>query len=83
MIKKPTKFYFKESDNSRRGYNILISVYYIDKDGQPRFVGSSDEQSAGWKGGRAVANNIISEEYGYKMRDGYSLQRQDIKVFEI
>jgi hypothetical protein len=80
--KKPTRFYFKKLDNSKRGYNILIEVFYINKDGYPVFIGYSNENSAAWKGGKAVAGGIISEKYGYKF-DGYRMLNKKIKIFEI
>lgn len=77
-------FYFKNEDNSKRGYNILIEVFFIDRvTKRPCYIGHSNETSASWRGGQAVARGIVSEVMGYKMKDGYHLVRKDITVWEV
>ena len=66
----------------RRGYNKLISVYIMRKDGQFRFIGSEWVQTAGYRGDYPTACGILSKEFGYKS-DGYSLKRKDVTVLQL
>ena len=58
-------------------------VYRV-KNNQPLFVGYDDEiNTASYKGDKAIASWIIAKKLGYKMKDGYDLKRNDIRLFEV
>lgn len=58
-------------------------VYRV-KNNQPLFVGYDDEiNTASYKGDKAIASWIIANKLGYKMKDGYDLKRNDIRLFEV
>ena len=77
-------FYFTRTDSPVRGYNVRINVFTIDKRTKaPRWVGESDQNTASWYGDIAVARQIVSKAFNYKMEDSYTLARKDITVHQI
>lgn len=76
-------YIYKAEDKGARGYNRTITVYRM-KNNQPELVGYNDKiDTAGYKGDRAVACNIISDKTGAKMADGYNLLSKNIVIFEV
>ncbi len=71
-----------EQSSNLRGYNRTIYVYRI-KNNQPIFVGYDEEiNTASYKGDRAIAAKVISEEEGLKMdQGGYSLLTKNVQLF--
>ncbi len=78
-------FIFKVQQSSgARGYNRTVYVYRM-KNNQPIFVGYDEEiNTASYKGDRAIASKIISDNEGMKMdQGGYNLQSKNVQLFEI
>ena len=77
-------FIFKVTQSSsQRGYNRTIEVYRV-KNNYPHFVGYNDKiDTASYRGDKAVANHIIADNLGYKMKGGYNLARQDVQLIEV
>ena len=77
-------FYFTRTDSNKRGYNVHIKVFTIDKRTKaPRWIGESDQNTASWYGDIAVARQIIAQAFNYKMKDSYTLLRDDITVYGV
>ena len=53
-------YIFNQTDSPKRGYNVRISVYRV-KRNQPHLIGSTDHQTASWKGARGQAVSIIHD----------------------
>lgn len=78
-----TYIFAVEKQSSKRGYNRTVKVWRI-KNNQPIFVGYDEEiDTASYRGDRAIANQIISDNEGHKMKDPYKLLSDKIKVIEI
>ena len=78
-----TYIFVAEKISSKRGCNRTVKVWRI-KNNQPIFVGyDEDINTASYRGDRAIANQIISDCDGHKMRDSYNLLSDKIKVIEI
>ncbi|AOQ26751.1 hypothetical protein [Vibrio phage S4-7] len=78
-------YIFKVQQSSdKRGYNRTVYVYRM-KNNQPIFVGYDEEiNTASYKGDRAIAAKIISENDKMKMdRGGYNLESKNVQIFEI
>lgn len=73
-----------EKSSSVRGYNRTIYVYRV-KNNQPIFVGYNEKiDTASYKGGRAVASQIISDNEGLKMdKKGYNLLSKNVQLIEL
>ena len=83
------RYYFKvewsecvTKEYRKRGYNKLISVYSMRKDGQFRFIGDEWVQTAGYRGDYPTACGILAKEFGYES-DGYSLKRKDVTILQL
>jgi len=83
------RYYYKVEESDcvtkharRRGYNKVISVYKMKKDGQFRFIGDEWINTASYRGDHPTACGILTKEFGYKS-DGYSLKRKDVKVLQL
>lgn len=78
-------YIYKAIDSSdKRGYNRTIIVYRVINN-KPEYLGINDEiHTAGYKGDRAVAAEIIHEKTGAKWADnGYTLLSKNIQIFEV
>ncbi len=78
-------YIFKVQQSSdKRGYNRTVYVYRM-KNNQPVFVGYDEEiNTASYKGDRAIAAKIISENDKMKMdKGGYNLESKNVQLFEI
>jgi hypothetical protein len=78
---------YNEMEGSReRNKNITVAVYRI-KNNKPEKLGESHENSASYRGAKAVAARMIADEEGYNLADrGYGrtpFQRDDIRLFEL
>jgi hypothetical protein len=73
-----------QQSSSARGYNRTVYVYRM-KNNQPVFVGYDEEiNTASYKGDRAIAAKIISENDKMKMdKGGYNLESRNVQLFEI
>jgi hypothetical protein len=73
-----------QQSSSARGYNRTVYVYRM-KNNQPIFVGYDEEiNTASYKGDRAIAAKIISENDKMKMdKGGYNLESKNVQLFEI
>ncbi len=73
-----------EKSSSARGYNRTIYVYRV-KNNQPIFVGYNEKiNTASYKGDRAIASQIISDNEGLKMDNGgYNLLSKNVQIIEI
>ena len=77
-------FYYKVESSPKRGYNRRITVFMMRKaDGMPRYLGYADVQTAGYKGDKATACDVISKAFNYKKSDGYFFDRQDLQVWAV
>lgn len=83
------RYYFKTEwsecvtkEYRKRGYNKLVSVYSMRKDGRFRHIADQWVQTAGYRGDYATACRILSDKFGYK-NDGYSLTRKDVTVLQL
>ena len=83
VIKKPKNFYFTRGVSDKRGYNALIMVYVIAKDGEPYRLGYNYVNTASYRGDSAEARHLVREVYGYKLKDGYKFSDENIKVREL
>lgn len=78
-----TYIFTQVNTSPKRGYNRTVKVWRI-KNNRPAFVGYDDEiNTASYRGDRAIANQIISDNDGHKMRNPYDLLSDKIKVIEI
>ena len=87
------KYYYKTEWNDavnkqyrKRGYNKLISVYQMNKDGGFSFIGDMWINTASYRGDEAIACQILHDEKGYKWGDTgthYYLKRKDLKLIQL
>ena len=77
-------YYFTALHHSdKRGYNRTVQVWRI-KNNKPFYVGYDDEIStASYRGDIAIASQIISDNDGHKMKNGYELLSKNIKLYEL
>ena len=77
--------YTERPDLSDRGYNMSVVVYELVDGNFPQEIGSNYKLStASWKGGKSVAANIISEEFGYELTPrGYDLLSKEFKIEQL
>jgi hypothetical protein len=78
---------YHEMDGSRqRNKNITVTVYRI-KNNRPERLGESHENSASYRGAKAVAARMIADKEGYNLKDrGYGrdpFQRDDVRLYEL
>jgi len=67
-----------------RGYNIRVSAYKQLKDGHFLKIGTTYHDGASWKGERAAAAEIISQEEGHRMDErGYNLVSKNIEIINL
>ena len=78
------KFYFTTERNTKytRGYNILVRVFSLTRDGQPLSIGTVEANTASYPGNIGMAVSLIGQIFGYK-NDGYSISRNDVKIYEM
>lgn len=78
-----TYIFTQVNTSQKRGYNRTVKVWRM-KNNKPIFVGYDDEiNTASYRGDRAIANQIISDNDGHKMKNPYDLLSDKIKVIEI
>jgi len=73
-------------DYRKRGYNRLISVYEMRKDGYFRFIGDQWVTTSSYPGDRGTVCGILHEHKGYRWEHmGYELlrQRTDIVLLQL
>ena len=77
-------YYYSVTPSSyQRGYNRTINLFIIKKDYQLVEVANYSVNTDSYKGDRGTANNMISEIFNHKMKDGYTLLSNKIKVYSI
>jgi len=80
-----TYAYHEMKGSNKRGKNITVSVYRI-KNNKPKKLGETHENSASYRGAKAVAARMISKKEGYNLNDrGYGrnpFQRDDIRLYQ-
>ena len=77
-------FYYSITNNSEvKGDNRTINLFVLKKDYQPVEIANYSVNTASYKGDRAVASNMISEIFGHKLKDGYTLLSNKIKLHSI
>ena len=86
-MKKPKRFFWRE-DVSPNGKNSLVQVFTQNGDGSFNFIGEIMSSRGSYRGGLAIANQIIHDNYGYswsepKGRTHYMLKRKDIKLIRL
>ncbi len=67
----------------KRGYNKLITVYEMNKDGRFTFIGDQWINTASYRGDDAIASQILHDEKNYQWGDTgthYYLKRKDIQI---
>jgi hypothetical protein len=68
----------------KNGYNKVVSVYEMRKNGTFLFVGEEWINTGAWRGEYATACGILHDHKGYKYgEDRYRLMRKDIKLFQL
>jgi hypothetical protein len=78
------RFYFSVGDSPKRGYNRRIDVFCLErKTGLPVALGYIDVNTASYKGDHASACYVIHKACGYRMTDGYSLDRKDVLLYQV
>ena len=86
------KFYFKDvtiKRNKMYGYNIQeVSVYYLDKEGQPRLIDRLNYQTGSTPGSKQEVFNLLSERgyisQKYKGKNYYDSEAYKVyKLFEM
>ena len=77
------KRYFWKETITNNGIKSEVNVYEQCKDGSFYYLGSMISNRGSYRGGRAIANQILHNEFGYRWiePDGhthYRLKRNDI-----
>ena len=84
---KKNLFYYSVGDSLKRGYNIRVTVFGLEKKShRPIFLGTADANTASYRGDTALANDILHQIFGYKWADKgthYRLQNKDIKLYSV
>ncbi len=85
------RFYYFITDSSlKRGCNKTLSLYTLNKEGQPLNIGEVHINTAAYSGYRPAAIILIRKIYNYKWiksnKSNYShghFKRKDIQIFEL
>lgn len=82
---KKVFIYTERNYSNKRKFNMTVFVYQICDNKEPVLIGFNDKINTGsWKGGYAIACQIIANETGEMMDDaGYWLKDSSIKVIGI
>ena len=76
-------YYSITPSSNERGYNRTINLFIIKKDYSLVEIANYCVKTASYKGDRVVAHNMISDIFNHKMKDGYTLLSNKIKVYSI
>ena len=76
-------YYSITPSSNKRGYNRTINLFIIKKDFQLVEIANYYINNNSYKENREIANNMISEIFNHKMKDGYTLLSNKIKVYSI
>lgn len=80
-MSKRTFFFVGIDSSPKRGQNHTTEVYEV-VNNIPKYIGYTYSNTASWKGDKAVAAAIISEEFGIA-RDGYNITDPNVQLFEL
>lgn len=80
------RFYWQEII-SNKGKTSTVNVYQILKDGSIYYIDSMESSRGSYRGGRAIACQILHDEFGFQWSEPsasthYILKRRDIHLFE-
>ena len=76
-------YYSITSSSEVRGDNRTINLFIIKKDFSLVEIANYSVYTASHKGDRAIAHNMIHDIFNHKMKDGYTLLSDKIKVYSI
>ena len=81
------KFYWSEKIVSN-GKKSIVTVYQQMKDGSFSYVGEIKSSRGSYRGGMAVANQILHDKFGFRWAEPpghthYFLKRDDIKLIAL
>ena len=82
VTKKPKNFYYIVGKSDVRGYNRVITIYVMAKNGEPYRLGYTHVNTASYNGDTSEAKRVVREVYGYKM-DGYTFVDKSINMREL
>ena len=82
-IIKNVYYYSITPASNIRGYNRTINLFVIKKDYQLIEIANYCVNTASYKGDRAIASNMVSDIFNHRMKDGYRLLSDKIKLYPI
>ena len=77
----PTYVYKKDEKPTRR--SIIYKVYLLQGNKRPKYIGETKANSSSHKGDKPHVASYLSEKFGYRMKDGYRLDRKDVFIYEL